>query len=402
MRLLLLSGNNSLSHVAKCLALRERLRERGHGIALAVSGQRSPFLRLLDVPHEIVPDIQEADLGAAPSIAWFKRPERFRRCVQAEVELIRSLAPDRILGVFRFTSAVSARITGVPYDALLCGCMLAQYRAPLGFEPGEAGCEKQYRYLRLFQDVCAPRVNRALTSFGLPPVSDLRELLAGERTFLWDPPEFSPLPPLPGVHRVGPIWWTGWPRNGFDLEAALAAGSPLAVVAFGTGDPPTAVAERLVPLLLRQGYGVVLAAGGQERLLGLFEGERHVVRFAFVPLQEVLPRAALLVCHGGQTLVFEALRQRVPVAVMPFQPEQAENGRCLERLGCGARLVPSVAGINDPYLYLQALAARSDGELATILERLTRDREIRSRLEEVSAAIRRYDGAREMARFFGP
>ncbi len=402
MRLLLLPGNNSLSHVAKCLALRECFRERGHAITLAVSGQRSPFLRLLDVPHEVVPDIQEADLGAAPSIAWFKDPGRFRRCVEAELELIRSLAPDRILGVFRFTSGVSARIAGLPYDALLCGCMLAQYRAPLGFETGEPGSERQHRYLRIFRDVCAPRVSQALAAFGLPPVSDLRELLAGERTFLWDPPEFSPLPPLPAVYRVGPIWWTGWPRNGFDLGAALAAGSPLAVVAFGTGDAPLAVVERLVPLLVRLGYGVVLAAGGHERLLSLFRGERHVARFRFVPLQEVLPRAALLVCHGGQSLLFEALRHAVPVAVMPLQPEQAENGRTLERLGCGARLVRSVAGTNDPYLYLRALAARSDDALATILDRLTRDGEIRSRLEKRAAVIRGYDGAREMARFLGP
>ena len=30
------------------------------------------------MPHAIVPDVQEADDGPAPSIAWFKRPERFR------------------------------------------------------------------------------------------------------------------------------------------------------------------------------------------------------------------------------------------------------------------------------------------------------------------------------------
>jgi hypothetical protein len=67
---------------------------------------------------------------------------------------------------------------------------------------------------------------------------------------------------------------------------------------------------------------------------------------------------------------FEALRHKVPVAVMPFQPEQAHNGVCLEALGCGRRLSPGRPFLGNPKVYEEALFAGGEKRLRNIFNEL--------------------------------
>jgi UDP:flavonoid glycosyltransferase YjiC (YdhE family) len=87
-RFLLLPCNNTLSHVAKCLALREVLEERGHEAFIAVSAARALFLdRMGQDRYFVLPDIQEANSAPLPGFCWF-RPERVEACIRAEVDLL--------------------------------------------------------------------------------------------------------------------------------------------------------------------------------------------------------------------------------------------------------------------------------------------------------------------------
>ncbi len=396
MKLLLLPANNTLSHIAKCLALRACLAARDHVIRLAASRRHAPFLERLRVPHLVLPDIQEGDHGSIPSMAWFE-PDRFATCVRAEAEAIRAFKPDRVLGIFCFTAPASTRLAGVPYDSLICGCMIPECRDVLGFDWGEPGIEAQARGLALFRRHAARLASVALARLGLPRVEDAYTLLKGERTFLWDFQEFLPLAAGPDVTHVGPITWDGWPRDGFDPDRVAAVGRPLALVALGTGWVPPNAVTRIVRVLLQLGYGVVLAAGGQRNLVALFPGEPRVAAFEFVPIGEVLPLVSLVICHGGQMLVFEALRHAVPVVVMPLQPEQAHNGVCLERIGCGRRLVPPRPFLGDAQVYLDTLGLLTDADLTREVRGLVEGPDTARHLARMSAIIRGYDGVGRMA-----
>ena len=76
MRFLFIPGNNSLSHIAKCLAVREKLISNGHEVRIAVSKKNSYFLKNLGYDHFILPDIQEIDGAGFPSISWFSDRQR--------------------------------------------------------------------------------------------------------------------------------------------------------------------------------------------------------------------------------------------------------------------------------------------------------------------------------------
>lgn len=341
MKFLLEPCNNTLSHVAKCLALREVLVARGHQVLLAVSAGRARFLDRMGVGgYEMLPDIQEADAGPSPSFAWF-RPARVEACIRAEVELLRRLRPDRVLGVFRFTGPLSAALTRVRYDSLICGCMTPACLDVLGFASDEVGAEQQAAALSFFRQAGAHRIRPLLLSLGLSAVDDLWQLLTGERTFLWDFPAFQPLDARPGYQHVGPVRWSGWPQAKVEPTLLDSLKLPIAFVAFGTGAIPATHLQQVVETLRQAGYSVALALGGQERPQALEDrhSPSHLAMFDFLPAETILDRASLVVCHGGQGLVFEAMRHALPIVVIPFQPEQAQNGLCVERMGCGFRLL---------------------------------------------------------------
>ena len=398
-RFLLEPCNNTLSHIGKCLALREVLEERGHVVFLAVSAARAAFLdRIGERRHVVLPDIQEADAAPLPGFSWF-RPDRFEACVRAEVELLRELRPDAVLGVFRFTGPLSAALAGVPYDSLICGSMTPVCPDVLGFEKNESGEKEQAEALRFFRTTCARRLQPALSSLGLPPVDDVWQLLVGRRTFLWDFPEFQPLPATSGFHHVGAVHWEKWPQPQVCSDKVERLRGPIAFVAFGTGRVPRGWLQHLIAVLWWMGYAVLLALGGQPAVETLPSDPERLAVFDFLPVELALPRASLVVCHGGQGLIFEALQQHLPVFVLPMQPEQAQNGLCLERIGCGRRLLRGVVFGGHASDVEAAFLARPVHALAGEMSSFLANEQMSAQLDLAARQLSRYQGTPTLATF---
>lgn len=397
MKFLLIPGNNSLSHVAKSLALEAELSGRGHQVLIAVSKKHSSFLDQLHIVHVVIPDIQEADDGPVPSWEWFRRVDRIQACIQAEIDLMTQYRPDRVLGIFRFTAKVAAAVAGVDYDALVCGCMLRDHNEVLGFAPGDPGAGDQAEYLKNFFSFAGRKIVRAAEHFGITVEADARAMLEGQHTFLWDFPEFMPLPHRSGRLHVGPLQWGHWSGTGRAPRLPAEVKRPMALISFGTCCASRPSAQKLVDCLLDQGYHVMVAAGGQPDLMQLRSDSGHMTLCSFAPLKPLISRADLVISHGGQMTLFESMAQGVPVLVMPFQPEQAHNGICLERLGCGRRLIPAVTYKGDSAVYVAALAARGRLQINEAIQSVTLDPETPIRLAKYKALIGAYRGAESIA-----
>ena len=396
-RFLLVPGNNSLSHIAKCLAIGEVLMSRGHEACIAVAKKHAPFLAKLNMRVAVLSDIQESDDSGFPSVEWFRYPARIIDCINAEVNLIREYQPNRVLGVFRFTLKAAARLTGVPYDSLICGCMIPDSKEVLGFADDEPGRDEQRIILDSFFQYAGSRLGVALAAMGLEKSNgDIRRMLKGDRTFLWDFPEFMPLPKNPDIIHVGPLPWNRWPYDPIDVDVLKEGGSPLAVVSFGTCIGCLPSVPRIIGVLLDLGYRVLVAAGGQKEFLNIMPSDPRVVTCVFAPLHKIFPYAALLLTHGGQLTVFEALQNRVPVVVMPSQPEQAHNGVCLQRIGCGIRLIPPQPFRGNPKVYTDALARMTDDQIKSRITGLVSDSRTAPRLAEVGNIVDCYGGIEEI------
>jgi len=395
MRYLLVPGNNSLSHAAKALAIREGLLAQGHEVLVAVSRQRSLFMESLGIPHAILPDIQENDGSGFPGVEWFRRPGSIAENIEAELKLLRDYRPDRVLGVFRFTLKASAELAGVPFDSLICGCMLPGSTDALGFAAGERGSDTQKELMSGFFRYGGLRISQALASFGLAAIDDSRRMLVGDRTFLWDFPEFMPLSATSGVRYVGPVFWDRWPYENHDWDGPDTGGRPLAIVSFGTCNGHAKGTERLAAVLGGLGYHVLIT-GGSIGLTSRLAAESWLTLCEFAPLQRILRNADLLVSHGGQMSIFEAIANEVPIVVIPFQPEQAHNGVCLERIGCGGRLVPGQPFLGDSAIYMNVLLGKKDIDLAETITGLTSRDGQAVNLASASRQMSRYRGVKDL------
>jgi UDP:flavonoid glycosyltransferase YjiC (YdhE family) len=261
-------------------------------------------------------------------------------------------------------------------------------------------CEKLLaNFLNNFFRYAGAKTSRVLKRFGLQEIDDIRFTLKGNRTFLWDFPEFMPIQTSPNTVHVGPINLHHWPYDMANIEKALDTQYPIAVVSFGTCVTDRGVVLRIVRLLVELGFHVIVAAGGQSPMFNIELAHPQVTVVNFAPLNELFPYASLLVTHGGQMTIFEALQNKVPVCVMPFQPEQAHNGVCLERIGCGCRLIPPTffTGLVDDYI--SSFIRLTDQAIKMKIDSLIGSAKTKESLSKTKSIIERYHGADSIVEF---
>lgn len=180
--------------------------------------------------------------------------------------------------------------------------------------------------------------------FGLPPVRGVAgEWMHSPLAVLAMFPEwFAPPQPdwPPQTRLVGfPLYSEeGVSEPGDDVAAFLAAGPPPLVFTPGS-------AHRFAHGFFRAAAATCARLGMRGLLLTRFPeqiparlppGVRHV---PFVPFRWLLPRAALLVHHGGIGSTSQALHAGIPQVIMPMGFDQFDNASRVERLGVG-RAIP--------------------------------------------------------------
>ena len=194
-----------------------------------------------------------------------------------------------------------------------------------------------YAERHVLDPVLAPSVNGLRRELGLKPI-----------TRVFGPWRHSPtrlLMAFPEWYARAPDWpatcvHVGFPH--FDqsatgelpphLEAFLASGEPPVVVSFGTAmrqarEPIRAAVEACATLGRRV---VILAKSGDQIPTPL---PAHACHADYAPFSKVLPRAALLIHHGGIGTSAQGLRAGVPQLVRPMAFDQHDNAARLTTLG---------------------------------------------------------------------
>jgi rhamnosyltransferase subunit B len=149
----------------------------------------------------------------------------------------------------------------------------------------------------------------------------------------------------PRAHLVGfPLWDGGGGAPGdtgssamsvpAEAEEFLNAGEPPVVFTPGSA---AATMQRFfaesVETALRLDVRAMLITNFQEQLPR--DLPRNVKAFGYVPFSEVLPRAALLVYHGGIGTLAQTIRAGIPHLVVPSGHDQFDNAWRIEQLGLG-------------------------------------------------------------------
>jgi rhamnosyltransferase subunit B len=139
----------------------------------------------------------------------------------------------------------------------------------------------------------------------------------------------------PNTHLVGfPLWDRGNMAVPSDVEEFLRAGDrPVIFTPGSAGKTMHRYFRESVEAARELGVRAMLVTNFPEQLPpGL---PAQIKPFGYLPFSRVLPRAALLVYHGGVGTLAQTIKAGIPHLIVPHGHDQFDNGWRIERLGLG-------------------------------------------------------------------
>ncbi len=269
--------------------------------------------------------------------------EVLERYVEDDLRVIGEFRPDVIVGDFRLSLAVSARLAKIPYvgisNAYWSPYAQARFEVPVHAATrllGVGFSDSVFQLVRplIFAQHCLPmhrlRQRHGMSSLGF----DLRRVFTeADLTLFADVPELVPTqaPGMEDRYRyIGPITWSPAapvPETLLDSEDSR----PLVYVALGSSGDES-VRDAIVDALVSLGCRVAVAAARDQ--WSQKHGDSVVVR-NLLPGAAMAALAKLVICNGVSPAVNQALGQGKPVIGIPSNLDQLLNMGSVVRWGSG-------------------------------------------------------------------
>ncbi|MGL1833264.1 nucleotide disphospho-sugar-binding domain-containing protein [Rhodocyclaceae bacterium SMB388] len=340
-RVLFFAEGATLAHVARPFVLADALSTAGFDLRFA----RPPAFDWLTRGAAF----SVLDLACQPAETFARRLARgeplydlatLEAYVAADLALIRELRPDIVIGDFRLSLSVSARLARVPY-ATICDA----YWSPEA--PAEAPPLPVLPFTRFMPIPLAEALFRAVSplafrlharpmealrrAHGLPGFDhDLRRCYTDADLRLFANPAalFPAVRPHAGAAFIGPIAWSPPGRLPDDFPDE----GDLIYVSMGSSGN-IKVLSALFDALSRQDRPVVVTTAG--RPVPPPPAGSRIRLYDFLPGRDAIARARLVVCNGGSPTTNQALAAGVPVLGIPTNMDQFLNMRAIQTAGCG-------------------------------------------------------------------
>ncbi len=271
--------------------------------------------------------------------------------------VIATVAPDAVL-VDQLAFGATAVLRGlrVPFLSFLPGhpCQLPGRGETFGYpelRPPEFGAPAAD--LLSLRELCTgvamaftAAYNAVTTSLdpAAPPLADAFAAGGTLGTLINYPWQFGAHPRrLPHARFLGSCIRTGAPETSLEHLARTERTRPRAYVSLGSFlSARTDVLRRIADAIRFLGWDAVIAAGATDpqrlgRLPSTWIVEEHL------PQVTALEVCDIVVCHGGNNTVTEALTAGLPVLAAPFSTDQFAGAEDLRRAGLGDAIDPNAA-----------------------------------------------------------
>lgn len=349
-RILFFAEGVTLAHVARPFVLASSLPPERYQVVFACHPRFRQMFSNDDfewIAIDTIPSQQFLDALAKGTPVY--NSATLERYVREDLDIIESHRPDAVVGDFRLSLAISARLQKTPYltisNAYWSPYSHHPYPAPdipvtqtLGSGLG-GGLFKMVRPLAFALHTLP--MNSVCRKFGRPMLgADLRRIYTeADVTLYADLPGLVPLHDAPANHRhIGPVAWSP------DVELptwwdALPTEKPLAYVTPGSSGGAGNIVE-LLKALTGEGFSVMAATAGRVDLPADMPG---IFSADYLPGREAAGRASLVICNGGSPTSMQALEAGVPVIGLPSNLDQYLNMHYLESAGVGLTLPARLA-----------------------------------------------------------
>jgi UDP:flavonoid glycosyltransferase YjiC (YdhE family) len=376
-------------HLYPALALARELDRRGHTVTLESFESRREL-------------VEGLGLGFRPAAERLRFPGVAEDDAPTLTEAARGIAaafggerPDAVVSdLFTLAPALAAEYAGVPRATLIPHPYPVQEGAlpyyTLGLQPARTPVGRAaWRALR---PVVGPRlpntrlrrvtaaIDSARAELGLDPLARYDGQISDQLAIVATFPQLEyPREWPPHVHVTGPL--------PFELptpEVELPSGErPLVLVAPSTERDPEGRLLRAALAALADEPVAVLATTNRPGEPWRDEVPANARVLDWLPYSQAMPRAALVIGHGGHGTLARALASGAPALVCPPAGDMAENGARVAWAGAGLTLPDRLLG---------------PGPLRWAARRLLADSRYGERAGELAAWHRTHDGAATAAR----
>ncbi len=354
----------TLAHVGRPLALAGMLDRQRYDVHFACAPGYEMFFKGSLLHSWTLNSISSARFLAALAAG---KPvydaETLSQYVLDDMRLLQAIKPDVVIGDFRLSLSVSARLAQVPYvsviNAYWSPYVRQRYQVPaiaLARVLPVPLADRLFNLVRPLAFALHSRpLNQVRRAYHLPSLGhDLRRIYTDADHVLYaDIPEMFPAHELPVSHGyLGPVmwspptelpaWWDGLPAGREIIYVTLGSSGQGALL-------PT-VLQALAPLPV-----MVMAATAGYSDVGALPDNARVAKY--LPGELAAARSRLVICNGGSPTSQQALTAGVPVLGIAGNLDQYLNMDGVLRAGAGALLRSdrlAVATLRDTVLRLLA------------------------------------------------
>ena len=374
----------TLAHVGRSIRLASILQRDGRiDVELACDPRYARFLTGLDFPVRSIRSIpSDTFLDALARGRPVFSTETLRAYVSEDLSLLASVKPDIVIGDFRLSLSVSARVAGIPY-VNVTNAYWSPYARPHFEVPSLAltrliGLPLANALFPIARPVAfavhAIPMNRLRRAYQLPSLGwDLRRVYCdGDLTLYADIPELIPIFGNPPTHKyIGPVVWSPAVPLPVWWHEAIGGLPPIYVSLGSSGRAQLLpmVIEALVPLQ----RPIVVATAGRgvdlPRRPGLWATD-------FLPGEAIAEKSCAVVCNGGSPTCQQALANGVPVIGVASNLDQYLNMDYIERFGAGKLIRSDLASATTirqaTWRAMEDLRQRERASAAAALAKATR------------------------------
>jgi len=269
-----------------------------------------------------------------------------REYVNADLAMLAAHRPQVVVGDFRLSMAVAARLLGIPFMAIVNAHWspfvtqrtMSAPDLPIAKWVGFSVLDRVFRLVwPLASKVHCRSINRIRSERGMAPYRSLAEYYCDADWVMYaDPPSLASVSDLPSNHRfIGPVVWS----PSMDLPAwwgeLSRVAEPIAYINLGSTGSVELLPE-IVKTCKAEGYVCLVASAGRMSIERLPEG---VYAAEFLPGTEAAALADVTICNGGATATQQALAVACPVVGICSNLDQVLTMEAVKRreLGVGFR-----------------------------------------------------------------
>jgi len=342
-RILIFAEAVTLAHVARPIALSRILRELGHEVCIAAAPPADRWLAGENIARQRIESIDsDRFLRALARGLPAYDSATLARYVEDDLRAIAAWPPDIVIGDFRLSLYISARLARKPYGAIANAYWSRRYWtgvdapsiAALNWLPSSfANGVFRAVYPAAFALHALP-FHRTCKAFGVrPPGRDIRDVYTASDVTafadveaLYEPASCNTAGPL----FIGPLAWT---PSGGDLLPEFPEGHPIVFVSLGSsGANP--LLTRALRALAEMPVRCVVATGARPKR-DVVLPPNCIFSNDFVPYAAACAASAFVVCNGGAPATYAALSQGKPILAMTSNLDQILNMRTVQHHGGG-------------------------------------------------------------------